>query len=80
MIREAKSAPCSDCGVSYPYYVMDFDHVRGQKAFTIGRGINSASVEQVRAEIEKCDIVCANCHRIREHVKRQDRQDAGAAR
>ncbi len=26
IVREAKSVPCADCGVKYPYYVMDFDH------------------------------------------------------
>lgn len=31
IVREAKSQPCADCGVRYPPYVMDFDHVRGPK-------------------------------------------------
>src|SRR5271167_2575556 len=30
-IRGIKNAPCVDCGESYPYYVMEFDHVRGEK-------------------------------------------------
>src|SRR5437764_8746341 len=35
LINEAKSKPCTDCGVTYPSYVMDFDH-RGNKSFTVG--------------------------------------------
>jgi hypothetical protein len=29
LIRQAKARPCADCGVLYPYYVMDFDHRPG---------------------------------------------------
>ena len=63
-IREAKNVPCHDCGQSYHYCVMDFDH-RGdeQKIFDISRG--SSSREALILEIAKCDVVCANCHRLR---------------
>ena len=65
-IRELKeSTPCTDCGISYPYYVMDFDHVRGNKTGNISHMINSAVTKKVREEIEKCEIVCSNCHRQR---------------
>ncbi|MBO6576503.1 MAG: hypothetical protein JJ896_12815 [Rhodothermales bacterium] len=70
LIRGAKAVPCSDCGVRYPYYVMDFDHVRGKKRFNVGEGLATHSPAVVRREIDKCDVVCANCHRTREHVKR----------
>jgi hypothetical protein len=29
LVIKAKSQPCADCGVQYPYYVMDFDHREG---------------------------------------------------
>lgn len=64
-IKEAKSRPCADCGVQYPHYVMDFDH-RGDKKFNIGASRNKG-LRQVLAEIAKCDVVCANCHRERTH-------------
>ena len=66
IINEAKDRPCMDCDVGYPPYVMDFDHVRGTKRFTIGsdRGLTS-NLDELRAEIAKCDVVCANCHRER---------------
>jgi hypothetical protein len=35
-VRQQKEVPCSDCGVQYPYYVMEFDHVRGEKVANIG--------------------------------------------
>lgn len=65
-IRELKeSTPCTDCGVNYPYYVMDFDHVRGEKSGNISHMINSAVTKKIIEEIEKCEIVCSNCHRQR---------------
>jgi hypothetical protein len=70
IIRSAKNRPCADCGNSYPYYVMDFDHVHGDKKFTIGDK-RKGSTERIVAEIEKCEVVCANCHRIRTFGRRQ---------
>ena len=63
-----KKKPCMDCGVQYPYYVMDFDHRdRKTKLASINQMVNfhSYSKEKILVEIEKCDLVCANCHRIR---------------
>lgn len=59
-----ESQPCKDCGVNYPYYVMDFDHLR-DKQYEINKLINSCSMAKIRSEIVKCDIVCSNCHRER---------------
>jgi hypothetical protein len=62
-IRRYKAArPCLDCGVSYPFYVMDFDHVRGTKRKEVS---SLSTLKSIKAEIEKCDLVCANCHRHR---------------
>lgn len=63
--EEVKSKPCVDCGKSYPPYVMDFDHVRGQKIRDVAWFVGSGSVQALLDEIAKCDVVCANCHRER---------------
>ena len=65
-----KARPCADCGVQYPPYVMDFDHVRGEKLFNVSAKAGSMARERRDAEIAKCDLVCANCHRIRTHLRR----------
>ena len=67
LIRRAKQQPCVDCGKDYPYYVMDFDHVRGKKAFNLAVAYRKFGKRQIEAEIEKCDVVCSNCHRERTH-------------
>jgi hypothetical protein len=64
-----KDVPCMDCGNKFPPCAMDFDHVRGAKLFDIGRGKQRNRPELV-AEIAKCDVVCANCHRIRTAERR----------
>ena len=64
-----KNVPCIDCGRRFPPYVMDFDHVRGDKQFDISKAVatHGASEKRIEEEIKKCEIVCANCHRIRTH-------------
>lgn len=62
--------PCTDCGLNYPYYVMDFDHVRGLKLANISKLMAQVySRAVIQAEIDKCDVVCANCHRERTHQR-----------
>lgn len=57
------SYPCTDCGETDPL-VLEFDHL-GDKSFGIASGIRSRPWVEVLAEMEKCDGVCANCHRRR---------------
>lgn len=66
-LDEYKSTtPCADCGQTYPHYVMDFDHVRGEKMANVSHLARShGSRTRLFAEIAKCDLVCANCHRER---------------
>ena len=74
MIRQAKDAPCADCNGRFPYYVMDLDHVRGEKRFDVGRGLSNWNVQDVKQEIAKCQAVCANCRRVREHKRSRQKQ------
>ena len=70
-IQELKSStPCLDCKISYPYYVMDFDHVRGRKHKNVMELISTLSKKKIDEEIAKCEIVCSNCHRVRTHKRR----------
>src|SRR3712207_3672000 len=65
LIRQAKSRPCADCGIQYPYYVMDFDHREGTTKSFILSEVARATRKTLASEIAKCDVVCANCHRER---------------
>lgn len=70
-IQEAKQAAvCDDCGEDYPYWILEFDHVRGVKLFNIAMFRQFTSkLEDVKAEIAKCDIVCSNCHKNRTYLR-----------
>lgn len=69
VIQVAKDVPCTDCGQRFPPFVMDFDHRDpSTKSFNVGAALGlMKSVEAILVEIAKCDVVCANCHRIRTH-------------
>jgi hypothetical protein len=59
------SRPCVDCGES-DAIVLEFDHVRGSKSFNVSRGASDGmSIRKLSAEIKKCDVRCANCHKRR---------------
>lgn len=57
-----KNHPCVDCGFS-DIRALDFGHIRGKKRASISR-LYSHSWENIKKEIEKCEVRCANCHRI----------------
>jgi hypothetical protein len=63
LLRYFEDHPCQDCGET-DAIVLEFDH-RRDKAFNIGSVLPYRNWESILAEIEKCDVVCANCHRRR---------------
>lgn len=65
-VREYKlSKGCTDCGYDKHWAALDFDHLPGTvKVADIRSGASFGWVALLE-EIEKCDVVCANCHRIR---------------
>ena len=70
-IKDIKeTSPCTDCGNYYPYYVMQFDHLR-DKSFNIASNTGK-SKKILLDEIDKCEIVCANCHAVRTHNRREE--------
>lgn len=67
-IRDYKleNSSCLDCAANWPPYILEFDHVpeRGPKLFNLSQA-GGRSWSAILAEIAKCDLVCANCHRYR---------------
>lgn len=65
-INAEKDKPCTDCGVKYPPFVMDFDHLpQFDKSFNVAQVTHVHSLPMILEEIKKCEVVCSNCHRIR---------------
>lgn len=74
-----KAAPCTDCGGRFPSEVMEFDHLdasnKKDDVTVLVRALKTHEV--VLAEIDKCELVCANCHRIRTMNRRFDTAASG---
>ncbi len=64
-----KDGPCTDCGQQYPPFVMAYHHRDpAAKEFTVGLGVGMRLAwYRIVNEVAKCDLICANCHRIRTH-------------
>lgn len=73
---------CVDCGLRPKYsQVLEFDHRPDEvKLFHISDRMTNGTIEDLLAEIAKCDIVCANCHRIRTVEKNQFGDSLGTTR
>lgn len=74
--RYKSSLCCMDCGISHPA-VLQFHHRdRAEKSFNIGDVVGRAnSYKQIINEIEKCDVLCVNCHAKR-HWREMYRTDS----
>lgn len=66
-VRNLKeSTRCKDCNHKFHFSVMEFDHIGNDKNDCIARLANSpCSLDSIKEEISKCELVCANCHRLR---------------
>lgn len=59
-----KKHPCVDCGEDNPV-VLEFDHV-GDKTSNVADLISQrSSVSRLKNEMSRCEVRCANCHRIK---------------
>lgn len=64
MVDLLRRSRCADCG-ERDIVVLEFDHLR-DKRWNIGAMISrNREWAQILEEIEKCEVVCANCHRRR---------------
>jgi hypothetical protein len=64
------SVGCADCGYREHPAALDFDHLPGYtKLFGIGNNPDRSWVS-LEAEMAKCEVVCANCHRVRTFNRR----------
>lgn len=65
---------CADCGYKAHPAALDFDHRPGEvKLLSVGRQVSNVGIARLLAEVEKCDVVCSNCHRIRSFERGQHR-------
>jgi len=69
---------CSRCKTIDPR-VLDFHHKNNEnKLFTVGGFRRAVGFERIKKEVEKCEVVCANCHRILHDEMRKNGGTHGA--
>jgi hypothetical protein len=56
---------CADCGITFPYYVYEFHHLDPTQKDVQFNTLRRRSWERIKAELAKCVLLCANCHRVR---------------
>lgn len=63
LIQYLKHHPCKNCGETDPI-VLEFDHKDpSKKEKNISYMLNNHIWSTILKEIDKCDVLCANCHR-----------------
>src|SRR5690349_7984783 len=65
LLTELKSKPCMDCKQTFDPVCMDFDHRDPTQKVIEVTQLRNSNTERILEEIAKCDLVCANCHRLR---------------
>lgn len=65
---EVKGGCCFDCGGRFPYQVYDFHHLNPMDKEFDWNQMRLVSDVRLQAELGKCVLLCANCHRIRHIV------------
>ena len=63
MAREYKGGKCCVCGYNKSQRALSFHHVNPkEKEFDLSSRGLTRSWERIKKEIEKCVLLCANCH------------------
>lgn len=67
-----KGSSCVDCGLSFPqipYSVFDFHHLNPSEKDVDWSKLRLRSWSSIMSELDKCVLLCSNCHRIRHHYE-----------
>ena len=71
LVEKARQCGCKKCGETRSY-VLDFHHRNpNEKSNVLAHMIKSSSEANVIAELEKCDVLCANCHREFHYLEKE---------
>lgn len=65
IINDSKNKPCNLCGEKYPHYNMQLDHIDPATKIKDVCQLKNRKEEVLRAEIAKCQVICALCHRLK---------------
>lgn len=63
LLVEYKGGCCQRCGYSKCMNALEFHHVDDNKEFGLSAKGVTISLARLKVEADKCDLLCANCHR-----------------
>lgn len=70
MLEYLKICKCIDCE-NNDVRVLEFDHISNNKTFSVNQLLQEGrGWKRIKEEIDKCEVVCANCHRIRTYARK----------
>lgn len=71
IVRSLKEGnPCTDCKGRFHHAAMQWDHLPGtEKVANVSEMYVNHGIESILREIEKCELVCANCHAVRTYER-----------
>jgi ssDNA-binding Zn-finger/Zn-ribbon topoisomerase 1 len=75
LLNYLREHPCTDCGQGDPV-VLEFDHLRDKTRSLTQLAHDGVTIATLEQEIEKCEVVCAICHRLRTKRRRTTRASA----
>ena len=61
------NSTCSKCKLTFPDYVFEFHHLDPETKEKTPSQLFMLSDEKIEAELQKCIMVCSNCHKIIHH-------------
>ena len=68
--HQYKGGKCEICGYKGLPCSFDFHHINpSEKTFSISNDPHTRSWERIKEELNKCQLLCANCHRDLEFKK-----------
>ena len=63
-----KGSKCNDCPITYPEYsfhIFDFHHLDPNTKDMDWKKLRQCAWDKITNELDKCILLCANCHRLR---------------
>ena len=76
-VQQAKlGGKCARCGWDEHPCALDFHHLDPTKKIKeVASMVSGSSIQRIQEEIDKCLLVCANCHRILHHEQKQNKSN-----
>lgn len=76
ILVEYKGGKCERCGYDKCISALEFHHIdEANKSFSISETTFSKSLDELKEEVDKCMLVCANCHRELHAEKEKEKLD-----